>query len=125
VATGKRATARGKAHRFGGDWTTTKLAILGDYLSAYTTALKNQPFKTAYIDAFAGTGYRTLREPIDDTGEVLIFPDLAEADPQGLLDGSARLALKAEPRFAKYIFIERSPERCRELEGLKIEFPNL
>ncbi len=123
MAARKRAKTRGTAHRFGGDWTATKLTILGDYLRAYTTALKNQPFKTAYIDAFAGTGYRTLREPIDDAGEVLIFPDLAEADPQDLLDGSARIALKTEPRFAKYIFIERSPDRCRELEKLKLEFP--
>jgi hypothetical protein len=55
----------------------------------------------------------------------LLFPDLAEAAPQQLLDGSARLALKVEPRFDRYIFIERDAERCRELEGLKIEFPDL
>ncbi len=30
-----------------------------------------------------------------------------------------------EPRFDKYIFIERSPERCQQLEGLKTEFPAL
>jgi three-Cys-motif partner protein len=47
------------------------------------------------------------------------------ADPQALLDGSARIALKTVPRFDNYIFIERSPERCRELEGLKREFPDL
>jgi hypothetical protein len=28
---------------------------------------------------------------------------------QKLLDGSARLALQVEPRFDKYIFIERGP----------------
>ncbi len=33
-----------------------KLRILERYLDAYTTALKNQPFKLMYIDAFAGTG---------------------------------------------------------------------
>jgi three-Cys-motif partner protein len=49
------------AHRFGGDWTTEKLTILGGYLSAYTTALKKQKFKTGYIDAFAGTGYPIVR----------------------------------------------------------------
>jgi three-Cys-motif partner protein len=125
VATRKRAKVHGKAHRFGGDWTATKLTILGDYLRAYTTALKKAPFKTAYIDAFAGTGYRTLRESGDDASEGLIFPDLAEADPQALLDGSARIALKTEPRFDKYMFIERSPDRCRELEGLKTEYPDL
>ena len=55
----------------------------------------------------------------------LPFPDLAESAPQELLDGSARLALKTEPRFDRYIFIERSPKRCAELEALKTEFPDL
>ena len=40
----------------GGKWTIDKLDILERYLDAYTTALKNQPFKLMYIDAFAGTG---------------------------------------------------------------------
>ena len=53
---GRRANGD-RNHRFGGDWTTSKLKILGAYLAAYTRALRNQPFKTAYIDAFAGTGY--------------------------------------------------------------------
>ena len=53
------------------------------------------------------------------------MPDLAEAEPQALLDGSARLALKTAPRFDRYVFIERSPERCAQLELLKQEFPDL
>ena len=63
-------------------------------------------------------------ESSDATG-TLLFPDLSEAAPQKLLDGSAKLALQVEPRFDKYIFIERSPERCQQLEGLKTEFPAL
>lgn len=59
--------------------------------------------------------------------------DLATDEPQQLLDGSARLALKARgtgargenARFHRYIFIERDAARCRELEGLKGEFPEL
>lgn len=31
---------RGKAHRFGGDWTTAKLDVLANYLASYTTALR-------------------------------------------------------------------------------------
>lgn len=118
----KGAGSRGKAHRFGGDWTTAKLELLARYLTAYTTALKRSRFKTAYIDAFAGTGYRALRS--DESGH-LLFPDLAEQAAQQLLDGSARVALKTEPPFHKYIFVERSAERCRELEALKNEFPAL
>jgi three-Cys-motif partner protein len=130
MARRSRATAKGKAHSFGGDWTSTKLDVLAKYLSAYTTALKDKPtperaFRKAYIDAFAGTGYRTARRERDEepsaTG-TLPFPDLAETAPQQLLDGSARLALKVEPRFNTYIFIERDAKRCSELEGLKTDF---
>ncbi len=123
---------RGKAHRFGGDWTTAKLDVLANYLASYTTALKDKPskehpFRKGYIDAFAGTGYRDARRD-DGSGEssqALLLPDLAEKEPQALLDGSARLALKTEPRFDRYVFIERSPERCAQLETLKSEFPHL
>ncbi len=55
----------------------------------------------------------------------MLLPDLAEKEPQALLDGSARLALKTEPRFDRYVFIERSAERCAQLEALKTEFPHL
>lgn len=119
----KGGSSGGRDHRFGGNWTDAKLEILQKYLAAYATALKNQPFRTEYIDAFAGTGYRTLRERDDDGS--LLFPDLAADSPQELLDGSARIALKTEPRFSKYIFIERNRERCEALEGLKGEFPGL
>lgn len=78
------------------------------------------------IDAFAGTGYRTARRDRDeDASGTLPFPDLAASDPQRLLDGSARLALKVEPQFDRYMFIERDAKRCAELEGLKTEFPDL
>ena len=119
----KQDARDGPAHRFGGDWTTTKLTILRRYLAGYTTALKKQPFKTAYIDAFAGTGYRVMREV--DEERSLLFPDLAEEAPQGLLEGSARLALETVPRFDSYIFIEKDHDRCRQLECLKEEFPEL
>lgn len=131
MATRKRKTSKGKAHTFGGDWTSTKLDVIAKYLTAYTTALKDKPsadrpFKKAYIDAFAGTGYRSMRseDASDDTAN-LLFPDLAEPAPQGLLDGSARLALKTEPQFDRYIFIDRSTDRVRQLESLREEFPDL
>ena len=128
---GKTRTSKGTTHRFGGDWTQAKLDVLKQYLAAYTKALKDkpsaaQPFRKAYIDAFAGTGSRAARERASGAAdETLLFPDLAEPAPQKLLDGSARLALQVEPRFDKYIFIERSPDRCAQLESLKIEFPTL
>lgn len=99
---------KGKAHSFGGDWTSAKLGVLAKYLAAYTTALKDKPsaehpFRKAYVDAFAGTGYRSMQRD-EDAARNLLFPDLAEAAPQELLDGSARLALKTRPRFDRYIY---------------------
>jgi three-Cys-motif partner protein len=126
-----RSTSTGTPHRFGGDWTEAKLDVLANYLRCYTKALDGKPtperpFRKAYIDAFAGTGSRTARErDASGAAETLLFPDLAEAAPQKLLDGSAKLALQVEPRFDKYVFVERSPERCAQLEGLKTEFPAL
>lgn len=127
----RKRTGGGAAHRFGGDWTTRKLDVIAKYLESYTTALKDKPsathpFRKAFIDAFAGTGYRSVRT--DDTGanrQEALFPDNAAADPQSLLDGSARLALTVEPAFDRYIFIEQSAERCAQLERLKAEFSKL
>ncbi|MEK7269375.1 MAG: three-Cys-motif partner protein TcmP [Planctomycetota bacterium] len=120
----------GKGHRFGGGWTDEKLAVLSDYLKAYATALKEKPskdspFRKVYIDAFAGTGYRS--DPHEETASSQgnLFPELAKEEPCGLRDGSARIALKTDPPFEEYVFIERSPERCKMLVNLKDEFPAL
>jgi len=112
-----------------GDWTSQKLRVLASYLTSYTTALKDQPtrdhsFRKGYIDGFAGTGYRDVYR--EEAGpQAPLFPDLADADPQALLDGSARIALKTEPRFDRYVFIERSAQRCAQLDALRSEFPDL
>jgi len=111
-------------NRFGGDWTTRKLDVLAKYLHGYTTALKKTPFQKLYIDAFAGTGYREVRREEEGPQE-LLFPDLADQESQKLLDGSARRALSTDPRFERYIFIERHPERCSRLEVLRSDFPHL
>ncbi|MEZ4378841.1 MAG: three-Cys-motif partner protein TcmP [Gemmatimonadales bacterium] len=118
-------------HRFGGDWTTRKLDVLAQYLNAYATALEGKPapadpFRKAYIDGFAGTGTRAAPDPL--LGEPTEQLSLHEVEPElepGLLDGSARIALEVEPPFDRYIFIEKSPGRCNELEGLKEQYPDL
>ena len=125
----------GDSHVFGGPWTDQKLAVLGKYLSRYSTALKNQYFKKGYIDAFAGTGYRESTAAAkaeeserlsQESGAVQSnLPNMeAAAEPvERFLDGSARVALQCEPEFDSYVFIEKSPARCQQLERLKIEFP--
>jgi len=117
-------SARG--NQFGGDWTTRKLDIVSAYLSAYTTALKNAPFETLYIDAFAGSGYRTsTRRKIADVSSEMLFPDLSMDEPQSLLAGSARRALLTQPEFHRYVFIERHTAYRAELAKLTSEFPHL
>jgi three-Cys-motif partner protein len=88
---------------WGGNWTRTKLEILGAYLDAYTTALKNQPFKLWYIDAFAGTG----------------TVELEDEEGRAFLDGSAQIALDVRDRkFDRLIFIEQNAGKADALEQL-------
>jgi len=118
-------------HTFGGEWTTKKLEVLGKYLRAYTTALRDKPtparrFKLAYIDGFAGSGRRRPsidRDGVADGQHPLFEEPDSTGAPQSLLDGSARLALRVDPPFDSYIFIERSLEHVRRLEALREEFP--
>jgi three-Cys-motif partner protein len=118
---------KGANHRFGGDWTSEKLRILGGYLSAYTTALKKQNFRTAYIDAFAGSGYRTPSDAAaaEEQNTLFLDAELTEPESKRWLEGSARIALTTSPRFDKYIFIDRNRKRCSDLDALKSEFATL
>lgn len=119
----------GSSHVFGGDWTTQKLQVLSKYLQSYTTALKykptpDKPFRKAFIDAFAGTGYRSPTQgSVGAAAQDELFPELAASDPQRLLEGSARLALEVDPPFDKYIFVEKNAVRCQQLAQLKDSFP--
>lgn len=108
--------------RFGGHWTDAKLSALAAYLQSYTTALKKQPFRKVYVDAFAGTGYRELKAEPNDL--VTGFDELAANEPQRFLDGSARIALQNIPPFDQYIFIEKRAKPTEELKKLMEEFPD-
>ena len=109
-----------RGHRFGGNWTDQKLECVRKYLHVYTTIMSNYPFQFAYIDAFAGTGYREM-ESDEDPGE-LMFPDLVSPEVMSFRHGSVRNALEVEPRFMKYVFIEKNINRHAELQELKEEF---
>lgn len=102
-------------HRFGGPWTDEKLEALRGYLDGYAQALKNQPFKRFYIDAFAGTGDRSAKQ---EAATLLDMPDLDE-----MTKGSARIALEVEPPFARYVYVEKLQRRSSALEHLRLEFP--
>lgn len=77
-------------------------------------------FNPIYVDAFAGTGYRSRRRRSHASQPI---PELAEPETEAFLKGSARIALEVEPPFKRYLFIEQDPEYAKELEQLKADFP--
>lgn len=99
--------------KFGGEWTEKKLDCIQDYLQAYVRILSKTTYKYAYIDAFAGTGYREMK---DDEADQLMIPELAEDDTKSLLDGSVFRSFQVRPLFHKYIFIEKNINKCTELK---------
>lgn len=106
---------------FGGSWTQDKLERLRGYLEAYVQIFKNQHWaQTIYVDAFAGTGIIPTKSSV-----TILSADSepGEQEVQEFLEGSARIALTIEPPFGKYLFIEQSARKVRELEALKREFP--
>ncbi|MEI7996388.1 MAG: three-Cys-motif partner protein TcmP [Methylococcaceae bacterium] len=94
-------------HVFGGIWTHQKLIVLEKYLWAFTTALKKQHFKLIYVDGFAGTG----RCDIKVDGE------------RKSIEGSAKIALRTNPPFDQYFFIELFPKKRKALQELAQEYP--
>jgi three-Cys-motif partner protein len=108
------------AHAFGGRWTEVKLDAIEYYLGCYTNALEHWPFELWYIDAFAGTGSRT----VERVGGGLFDGKPIELT-QETLAGSARRALAVKPSFHHFIFIEEDAERCAALEQLRGEHADL
>ncbi len=97
---------------FGGAWTLEKLGILESYLDAYTTALKSQPFKLLYIDAFAGTG-RIVVPSDEDDNEIRHF-----------VSGSVERAVSIKDKpFDRLIFVEEDSRRCARLEEVRATNP--
>jgi three-Cys-motif partner protein len=106
------------------------LAVLEKYLAAYTTALKNKPFELLYIDAFAGCGWREASADArrkHETAQLALSGAETAGDEveegAGFLEGSARVALRCQPAFNKYVFIEKKAKYCRGLEALRSDFP--
>jgi three-Cys-motif partner protein len=108
--------------QFGGTWTQDKLERVRKYLVAYSQIMKSRRYKYAYIDGFAGTGYHEVKPEEGDSCN--LFAELDEPAVEAFMDGSARIALQVEPRFHKYIFIEKSRKKTRELEKLRSEYPD-
>lgn len=111
-----------------GPWAKEKLGALGRYLDFYTKVLKNQHWRTIYLDAFAGGGRAVIRSaPRAPAGSSPLFAQVgddeaADEEQQEWIDGSPRVALAVANPFSRYIFIEPDPARARELEALKAEY---
>jgi three-Cys-motif partner protein len=115
-------------HEFGGEWTSDKLERVRKYLCAYTTIFKKNPhasyFTTIYVDAFAGTGQRVESAGRHSKAAAMALEDEADTDKEALQKGSARIALEVDPPFDRFLFIERSTKRAKELQKLRSEFPD-
>ena len=107
---------------FGGSWTELKLDLVASYLEAYSTALKNKGFGKIYVDAFAGTGYREMHGEENETPALL---QEAEDEAARIFAGSAKLSLQVAHPFDRYVFIEKSRKRMRELKSIQNEYPHL
>jgi len=110
-----------ETHEFGGNWTEEKLKRLKKYLKAYAAIMNKQKFRFAYIDAFAGTGYREEKKNKTDN-QIYLFQQNDIKEIEIYTKGSARVALEVKPEFDKYIFIEKTRKHFIELRKLKEEF---
>lgn len=108
-------------HSFGGDWTDLKLQAVESYFEAYAKVLQNQSFRKLYVDAFAGTGTRI--EGKVETHNDMLGEIGGSAEYQRVKVGSASIALRIEPHFDQYIFVEIKRSFARALSELTGEFP--
>ncbi len=101
---------------FGGSWTQEKLNILRGYLDAYTAALKGQPFKLIYIDAFAGAGTWIPRSNYDPND----YQEFRE-----VIEGSVTIAINIQDKpFDRLVFIEKDAQKSESLRDLRVAHPD-
>jgi len=109
-----------------GPWAHEKLKCLEDYLSAYTTVLKKQPWCTGYfyVDAFAGAGINEIRKTGSDNTKPQPLMGFYQNEPEEVeyVHGSSRVALQLPNPFTKYYFIELAPDRVENLKAIKREY---
>jgi three-Cys-motif partner protein len=109
-----------------GPWAKEKLDSLRRYLDFYTKVLKNQRWRTLYVDAYAGGGRAVVRTPPSTTEtESLLEEYQIDVDQAALINGSPRIALEIANPFDRYVFIEPNPARTAELEALRTEYAGL
>lgn len=107
-----------------GPWAKQKLDALERYLDFYTKVLKNQRWRTIYVDAFAGGGRAAIRSEIKPTtGAIPLFErDEVDVEQLELISGSPRVALDLANPFSRYVFVESDSRRGSELDTLRQEY---
>jgi three-Cys-motif partner protein len=107
-----------------GPWAKQKLDALGRYLDFYTKVLKNQRWRTIYVDAFAGGGRAVVRQQTKAAsfGPTFFADDQFDDDQSQLIDGSPRVALEIGNPFSQYVFVELDSTRAQELDALRQEY---
>jgi three-Cys-motif partner protein len=106
------------AHKYGGPWSEVKLDAVEYYLQCYSKALTPKNMDIWYIDAYAGSGDREAQRETGGLLEGTPVQTIVE-----VLDGSARRALKVDPPFKNFVFIEKDPERAAQLDSVKTDYP--
>jgi three-Cys-motif partner protein len=106
-------------HEFGSQDTDLKLSVVETYLGTFTKALRRKWPRLWYIDAFAGTGSRTVRVAARE-GDLFDEPVPEQVEHRR---GSARIAIEVQPAFDRIIFIEQNPRHCAALRALRSQYP--
>lgn len=108
-----------------GPWAKEKLEALERYLDYYTTVLKNQRWRTLYVDAFAGGGIAKIRKKAaNNLGQAALLDVLSDMEQDEFIRGSPRIALALKNPFDTYVFIDASGARITELKAIKAEYGN-
>jgi three-Cys-motif partner protein len=102
-------------HEFGGISTDLKLSVVGEYLHQFTTALRPQFQNLWFIDAFAGTGERTVVIP--GRAADMLGPEVdARVERRA---GSAKIAIDVSPAFDRLVFMDKRPKHIAALSDLR------
>lgn len=107
------------AHEFGSQATDLKLSMVEAYLRQFAIALRNKFPELWYIDAFAGSGERTVRVAAHG-GDLFDEPAPESIERRR---GSARIAIEIDPPFDRIIFVEKRRRSIAALKALRNQHP--
>lgn len=105
-------------HEFGSVSTDLKLEVMEEYLRTFTKVLRPQFKNLWYIDAYAGTGRRTVKRLARDADLV----DEGAAEELIQRRGSAQIAIDTDPPFTRLVFIDTKRSHYRALCELREQY---